>query len=48
MDFLNFVIALHKALQVDIPEADYRQLTTLDDCVTYLCAHVAQTRSGRA
>jgi acyl carrier protein len=41
MDFLNFVIALHKALQVDIPEADYRQLATLDGCVTYLRAHVA-------
>jgi acyl carrier protein len=38
MDFLNFVLGLHKALGVDIPEADYRQLATLDGCVAYLAA----------
>jgi len=36
MDFLNFVIALHQALGVDIPEADYPRLATLDGCVEYL------------
>lgn len=36
MDFLNFVIALHERLGVDIPEADYPKLTTLDGCVSYL------------
>ena len=36
MDFLNFVIALHAALDVDIPEADYPKLATLDGCVDYL------------
>ena len=36
MDHLNFVIALHKELQVDIPEADYPQLRSLDGCVDYL------------
>jgi acyl carrier protein len=36
MDFLNFVINLHKALAVDIPEADYGKLTTLASCVAYL------------
>ncbi len=40
MDFLNFVLALHKALGVDIPEADYRKLSTLDSCVAYLAAKV--------
>ncbi len=41
MDVLNFVIALHKKLGVDIPEADYSKLATLDSCVAYLetCAH---------
>jgi hypothetical protein len=29
MDFLNFVIALHEWLGVEIPEADYPQLVTL-------------------
>lgn len=36
MDFLNFVIGLHKALQIDIPEVDYPRLATLDGCVAYL------------
>jgi acyl carrier protein len=38
MDFLNFVIALHKSLGVDIPEKDYPRLATLDGCVAYLAA----------
>jgi acyl carrier protein len=40
MDFLNFVLGLHKALNVDIPEADYRKLATLDACVAYLAASI--------
>jgi acyl carrier protein len=36
MDLLNFVIALHAALHVDIPEVDYPKLATLDGCVDYL------------
>jgi acyl carrier protein len=36
MDFLNFVIALHEALGVDVPEVDYPKLVTLDGCVGYL------------
>ena len=40
MDFLNFVVGLHKALNVDIPEADYRKLATLDACVAYLAARI--------
>jgi acyl carrier protein len=36
MDLLNFVVALHAALGIDIPEADYPKLTTLDACVGYL------------
>jgi acyl carrier protein len=38
MDLLNFVIGLHKELKVEIPEADYGKLTTLDGCVEYLAA----------
>ena len=38
MDLLNFVVALHAALGVDIPEADYPKLGTLDACVAYLDA----------
>lgn len=36
MDVLNFVIALHKELGVDIPETAYSKLATLDSCVEYL------------
>ena len=36
MDILNFVVGLHGALGVDIPEADYPKLATLDACVEYL------------
>jgi len=36
MDFLNFITALHKRLQVDIPEADYAKLTTLAGAEAYL------------
>jgi acyl carrier protein len=38
MDFLNFVIALHEKLGVDIPEADYPKLVTVDGAVGYLMA----------
>ncbi|HVY64154.1 MAG TPA: acyl carrier protein [Gammaproteobacteria bacterium] len=36
MDHLNFVIGLHRALGVDVPETDYPQLASLDGCVRYL------------
>ena len=35
-DFLNLLIALHGKLGVEIPEADYGQLTTLSALVRYL------------
>lgn len=38
MDFLNFVLALHDRLGVEIPEADYPRLYTLDDAVVYLAS----------
>ncbi len=38
MDFLNFIIAVHEALHVEIPEADYPKLITLNGCVEYLAA----------
>jgi acyl carrier protein len=41
MDFLNFVIALHRRLAVDIPEIDYPKLVTLDGAMTYLRGKVA-------
>lgn len=38
MDFLNFVIALHKRTGIEIPEEDYPRLVTLDGVVGYLSA----------
>ena len=36
MDWLNFLGALRESLGVDIPEADYERLVTLDDLLAYL------------
>lgn len=36
MDFLNFIIALHEETRIEIPEADYPMLETLNGCVAYL------------
>ena len=41
MDFLNLIQALHRRLGVDIPEADYTQLQSLDGAVAYLTAKLA-------
>jgi acyl carrier protein len=38
VDFLNFVIALHKRLHVEIPERNYPKLATLHGCVEYLAS----------
>lgn len=35
-DFLNVVVRLHEQLGVEIPEADYQKLATLDSAVAYL------------
>ena len=36
MDWLNFLVGLHKRFSVGIPEADYRKLRTLNDVIGYL------------
>ncbi len=38
MDWLNFLLGLHEKLKVDIPEADYARLVTLNDLMAYLGA----------
>lgn len=50
MDFLNFVIAVHDTLRVDIPEADYPKIQTMGEAVAYLAAkvqHPDQIATGR-
>jgi acyl carrier protein len=41
MDFLRFLEALSDRLGVDIPEADYPQVRTLDQIVAYLSRRAA-------
>lgn len=36
MDWLNFLLGLHRELKVEIPEADYAHLVTLNDVTAYL------------
>lgn len=40
MDWLNFLIGLHRRFKVDIPESDYGSLRTLDDLIRYLGARL--------
>jgi len=39
-DFLNVIIRLHEVLGIDIPEADYGKMLTLDSAVEYLAGRV--------
>ncbi len=36
MDFLDIVMELRKRYKVEVPEADYGHLASLDSCVAYL------------
>lgn len=36
MDFLDIVMELRKLYKVDVPEADYGELATLESCMNYL------------
>ena len=40
MDFLNFVIGVHTSLGVDVPEADYGKMATLNGAVAYLASRL--------
>ena len=43
MDWLNVIIRLHEILGIEIPEADYAELATLDSTVAYLAR---RTKAG--
>jgi acyl carrier protein len=38
MDWLNVIVGFHERLGVEIPEADYAKLTSLNAIVAYLAA----------
>jgi len=40
LDFLRFMQQLNKDLGVDVPEADYEQLSTLNRCVDYFVSKI--------
>jgi acyl carrier protein len=40
MDWLNVLVGLHQRFGVDIPEADYARLVTLQDIVDYVAARL--------
>jgi acyl carrier protein len=42
MDILNLMIAINAAVGVEIPEADYPQLATLNGCIAYLRSRGAE------
>jgi acyl carrier protein len=44
MDWLNFLVALHERLHVDIPEADYQRLATLEQALDYLAGKLGSPR----
>ncbi|MCH9722786.1 MAG: acyl carrier protein [Actinomycetia bacterium] len=39
MDWLNFLVRLHKRFQVDIPESQYASLRTIADLSDYIDQH---------
>ncbi len=41
MDSLNFAIGIHEQLDVDIPEADWARLYTLDEVIDYVVENIA-------
>ncbi len=49
MDVVNFMVALHKELGIDVPERDYAKMATLNKCASYLSGRSAgQARKGNS
>ena len=36
MDFLNVIVGIHERTGIDVPEADYGQMETLEGAISYL------------
>jgi acyl carrier protein len=43
MDFLRFVMELHKRLGVDVPESDYSKLGSMATAVDYVASRLAES-----
>jgi acyl carrier protein len=46
MDWLNFLLGLNKKFGVEIPEADYAKLVTLDDVVNYVSHKLSERKQS--
>jgi acyl carrier protein len=46
MDVFSFAALIHETFGIDIPEQDYRQLTGLARCATYLRGKLADALAG--
>jgi acyl carrier protein len=46
MDWLNVIVELHERFGIDIPEADYAGLATLDQIVAYVAAKRIPSNKG--
>jgi acyl carrier protein len=44
MDFLNFLLGLGERLGIEVPEADYSQMSSLDGSAAYLAARAARAK----
>ncbi len=42
MDILNLAIAIHEAIGIDIPEADYPRMVTINGAIVYLGSRLSK------
>ena len=40
MDFLRFVLELHRRFGIEVPESDYQKLATLNGAFAYVAEHL--------
>jgi acyl carrier protein len=48
MDFLNFMIAIHREAGLEVPEADYPQLANLSSAVEYVERRLTASGAARS
>lgn len=46
IDYLNFLMAVHAAIGVDVPETAYAEVATLDGCVAYIASRAPQPQQA--
>jgi len=46
VDWMNFLVGVHAAVGIDVPDADAARLTTLDQLIDYCAARLPSRPSG--